>query len=59
MPNQLQKAELSIWKQDECVASWGNMNVYIKDTQLCALSETSDTCTGDSGGPMMIKVRNF
>ncbi|XP_065723065.2 serine protease 7 [Drosophila suzukii] len=47
-----QKAELNYVKASECRRFW-QAYIHLESTQLCAGKIQTDSCTGDSGGPLM------
>lgn len=50
-PDQLRKAEVPIITDAACDSVWGDFSAA---TMVCAGGETTDTCGGDSGGPLMV-----
>ncbi|XP_037092372.1 transmembrane protease serine 9-like isoform X4 [Pollicipes pollicipes] len=54
-PDKLQKVDLKVWKNAECAASYGSSAPGgIISSMLCASRDGKDSCSGDSGGPLMI-----
>ena len=49
--DQLRKAEVPIISDAACASDW---NAFIAPTMVCAGGEMTDTCGGDSGGPLMV-----
>ena len=37
----------------DCKAAYEGVNVAIGDTKVCAGKGVSETCSGDSGGPLL------
>ncbi|MDI1484375.1 serine protease [Polyangium sp. y55x31] len=54
LPSTLQKADLNIIPRATCQASWGSVNT-ITARMLCAGTSTKGTCSGDDGGPLVIR----
>ncbi|XP_076332764.1 trypsin-1-like [Tachypleus tridentatus] len=52
---QQMEADIPIWNQQECKKKWETANVKITSSMICAGGQTTDSCSGDSGGPMVIK----
>ena len=53
----LQFTELHQVNNDECDQDYGVTGIRIRDTQVCARGENeTDSCSGDSGGPLMRHV---
>ncbi|XP_050721592.1 proclotting enzyme-like [Eriocheir sinensis] len=56
----LQKVELRVWSNRECQTAWrgafNDPSFTLLASQLCASNPGKDTCSGDSGGPLQIKV---
>ncbi|KAL1501658.1 hypothetical protein ABEB36_006950 [Hypothenemus hampei] len=53
--NVLQKVRLPIASKANCSAAYRENNIQIIDSQLCAGGvDERDSCSGDSGGPMMV-----
>lgn len=54
-PSILQKVNIPVWTNAECKARYGPAAPGgIVDHMLCAGRATKDSCTGDSGGPLMV-----
>ena len=53
---QLQQAGVAINPDDACAAAYpaDGMNPFSAQSMLCAGDGTTDTCTGDSGGPLLV-----
>ncbi|CAG4970027.1 unnamed protein product [Parnassius apollo] len=52
------KAEVNIWAQEECTgAGYGRRKVTPR--MLCANAPDKDSCTGDSGGPLLLPRPHF
>lgn len=55
-----QKAKVPIIDQEQCRRKWANNKIAIGDGQMCAGAEFNiDSCTGDSGGPLMSQQPNW
>lgn len=55
-PAVLQKVSIPIWTNQECRSKYGNAAPGgIVEHFLCAGEAGRDSCSGDSGGPLMIK----
>nr|ACO15288.1 Trypsin-1 precursor [Caligus clemensi] len=51
----LQKVDVTVWRNFECAASYGNRAPGgIQSHMLCASRPGKDSCSGDSGGPLFI-----
>ena len=50
-PNILQKKTLYVMNEEDCESIWND----IGQRQICALQTTGNTCSGDSGGPLIEK----
>jgi secreted trypsin-like serine protease len=56
--NALQHVELLAWSNTSCRATWGNR--FNEQMHLCSGSpEAKDTCTGDSGSPLLLNNRSI
>uniref|UniRef100_A0A8D8VB12 Phenoloxidase-activating factor 2 n=2 Tax=Cacopsylla melanoneura TaxID=428564 RepID=A0A8D8VB12_9HEMI len=54
-PAVLQKVNIPVWTNSECKARYGPAAPGgIVDHMICAGRATKDSCTGDSGGPLMV-----
>lgn len=54
-PNVLQEVTLRLWKNEVCKPTYGPAAPGgITDHMLCAGRQGKDSCSGDSGGPMVI-----
>ncbi|XP_058818953.1 transmembrane protease serine 9-like [Topomyia yanbarensis] len=54
-PSVLQEVNLPIWSNGECSRKYGSAAPGgIIETMLCAGQSAKDSCSGDSGGPLMI-----
>ena len=49
----LRQARVEVVSAEECSQAYQDINVNIGDTKLCAGTGTTDTCNGDSGGPLL------
>ena len=58
LPIVLQEVELTAWNNAECQDVWRNLmsSHVLLNSQLCASRPGKDTCSGDSGGPLLLKV---
>ncbi|XP_013787189.1 chymotrypsinogen A-like [Limulus polyphemus] len=50
-----QEADIRIWDQQKCKNKWITTDVEIDSSMICAGGDETDSCSGDSGGPMVIK----
>ncbi|KOB76290.1 Prophenoloxidase activating proteinase 1 [Operophtera brumata] len=51
-----QKLNMPIFSKDECITKYKNLGAAITDKQICAGGGFhEDSCSGDSGGPLMRK----
>lgn len=41
------------YNQDDCNIKFKTSHVTVKSSQLCAIGNNTDTCSGDSGGPIL------
>ncbi|XP_053667533.1 CLIP domain-containing serine protease B4-like [Anopheles marshallii] len=52
------KVELNVRDLTNCLQAYSGNGIYLKPSQMCAGGvRGKDTCTGDSGGPLMAKVK--
>ncbi|XP_052901883.1 transmembrane protease serine 9-like [Anopheles moucheti] len=52
------KVELKVRDLTNCLQAYSGNGIYLKPSQMCAGGvRGKDTCTGDSGGPLMAKVK--
>ncbi len=54
----LRQVELNIIPNITCVENLNTLNLYVTDDQICTFKGpigTESTCSGDSGGPLMIR----
>ena len=42
--------------QSECVSDFSQVGIVLGDLHMCAVSQTGDTCAGDSGGGLVRAV---
>lgn len=56
--NLLLEADIQIQDKDSCTTSYANVNVPITGNMICASAPGKDACTGDAGGPLIIKGDN-
>ncbi|XP_063866252.1 coagulation factor XI-like [Scylla paramamosain] len=58
LPIVLQEVELTAWNNAECQDVWRNImsSHVLLNSQLCASRPGKDTCSGDSGGPLLLKA---
>ncbi|XP_063587070.1 proclotting enzyme-like isoform X2 [Penaeus indicus] len=52
----MQAVDLDVWSNDLCSMAWAKIYMTIASTQVCALGNGKDTCSGDSGGPLAVQV---
>ncbi|XP_058981227.1 uncharacterized protein LOC101898442 [Musca domestica] len=54
-PSILQKVQIPIWNNAECAAKYGRAApAGIIESMVCAGQAAKDSCSGDSGGPMIV-----
>ncbi len=59
-PDILNELTLRIWDNAKCASTYGDYApAGIKDHMLCAGKQGKDSCSGDSGGPMVIGRGNI
>uniref|UniRef100_A0A182R0A0 Peptidase S1 domain-containing protein n=1 Tax=Anopheles farauti TaxID=69004 RepID=A0A182R0A0_9DIPT len=61
IPN-LRKTVLRVTSHSQCAATYNRTRGLpegIAPDQLCAAMQDTDTCRGDSGGPLQVTLRNF
>ncbi|XP_042873393.1 trypsin-1-like [Penaeus japonicus] len=53
----LQEVDLDVWSNADCKNVWSRdkYGMLIGSSQVCALRDGKDTCSGDSGGPLMVQ----
>ncbi|XP_045132508.1 serine protease 42-like [Portunus trituberculatus] len=58
LPIVLQEVDLTAWNNVECQDVWRNLmsSHVLLNSQLCASRPGKDTCSGDSGGPLLLKA---
>ena len=49
----LRQARVEMVSGETCRQAYQDINVNIGDTKVCAGTGTTDTCNGDSGGPLL------
>ena len=49
----LRQATVPMVSQAQCSNAYSGVNVNIGDTKICAGNGGTDTCNGDSGGPLL------
>ena len=49
----LRQASVPLVTTEQCGQAYQGVNVEIGETKVCAGTGTTDTCNGDSGGPLM------
>ncbi|KAF6215056.1 hypothetical protein GE061_009805 [Apolygus lucorum] len=50
----LLEAQVTVVEHEICKSSYEKMNVHVTRGQICAGGDSKDSCTGDSGGPLML-----
>ena len=50
----LRQTTQQVIASDKCEQIWQFLNIF--PSQLCALAQDQDSCTGDSGGPLTVEV---
>ncbi|GAB0089398.1 transmembrane protease serine 9 [Sergentomyia squamirostris] len=54
-PSILQEVSIPIWSNTDCARKYGNAApAGITTNMICAGKDYSDSCSGDSGGPLMV-----
>ncbi|XP_017860324.1 PREDICTED: transmembrane protease serine 9 [Drosophila arizonae] len=58
-PSILQKVDIPIWTNSECAHKYGRAAPGgIIESMICAGQASKDSCSGDSGGPMIVNEGN-
>ena len=53
-PTILQEADTMIISNQDCGEAWAAISTDIDETHICAQEPEVDTCTADSGGPLLV-----
>ena len=53
-PTILQEADTTIVSNEDCGDAWAAASTDIDETHICAQEPEVDTCTADSGGPLLV-----
>ena len=53
----LRQATVPVVSRELCTAAYQDLDVNIGDNKICAGRGTTDTCNGDSGGPLLADHR--
>jgi len=56
--NMLHEATIQIQDKDECAEAYIEENTVITDNMICASSVGKGACSGDGGGPLIVKGQN-
>jgi secreted trypsin-like serine protease len=57
-PNRLHEVTVNYMTNKQCVASSIYPKTLLGESSMCALDHREDACSGDSGGPLIVKGRN-
>ncbi|KAK3874599.1 hypothetical protein Pcinc_020491 [Petrolisthes cinctipes] len=55
----LQEVDMTVWSNAKCQEAWKSRfgdTFQIAGSQVCAAAPGKDTCNGDSGGPLIVKM---